>query len=58
MYSDVKRISTLKARVLKPPTIVEGGTLMNFDIYTKKSMEVMQKAQSLALEHQNQYLDN
>ena len=30
---------------------------MNFDIYTKKSMEVMQKAQSLALEHQNQYLE-
>ena len=53
-----KAISTLKGGVLKwRPMAAKGVWNMNFNQYTKKSLEAVQSAQSLAVEHHHQQME-
>lgn len=62
-YDGEKLISTLNARVLKIKKLHgicrfgKERSIMNAQKYTQKSLEAIQAAQSLALQHQNQQIE-
>ena len=62
-YDGEKLISTLNARVLKNKKLHgicrfgKERSIMNAQKYTQKSLEAIQAAQSLALQHQNQQIE-